>query len=1170
MSTQKKKSPAARDKETPVQDAYRKPPEEVLEALAARPEEGLSDKQVQERLEKWGRNELEEHEERSIWDIILAQINNPVVYLLMAAATLAFAFGDIPEGIAILVVLLINTIIGFWMEYQAQQSMEALREMDKIKARVLRNGEKKQIDAEEIVPGDILLVEAGDLISADARLLESQELGIDESPLTGESVPVTKNPNTIDEEKQVADRINILYKGTAVSSGTGKAVVYGTGMRTELGNISAMVGEQEEEQTPLNQKLNLLTKNLIWVTLGLAVAFFIFGLIAGEEVYELIQTSIAWTIAAIPEGLPIVASIALARGMLRLARHNVIVKKLAAVETLGETTVIFTDKTGTLTKNQLTVSTFYLPEEERMQVDWHKGDRPGLARAGQNDTVKPDENENFRHMLKIAVLANDASLQGEGKKTEAPGEDKADAKKGTENQGDQKATEEKNKKQESPQQKKAGEKNVEQEGREGLSIEIEPVGEKEQKEKKVVNKQENETEKEMKSASADTQKEKGKETAPPSAEPGEGNKLRVVQEDDKQPEVRIVRTEEREDSKDKSSDKAASYQRPEQDPETPASAPPTETEEKEVNVELDVQKDKVEIEASRRSDDKARENEDEVDVNVSVDKDEVHINVSIQKPTSEEDEEPSSPKKKKGNDTIEDEEEEEEVAEEETTEGESGSGEGDPLEVALLHFSKKYNPDSYQQHRSLQRKLHDPFDSESMVMGTIYQENGHYYVAGKGAADAILERSERILVNGKEQELSEDERKKWHDKNDELANDGQRVLAFAYKTTDSLPEGAEADDFLQGLTFIGLIGFLDPPRKEVADAIETCHQAGIKVVMVTGDHPGTALNIGRQVKLVKPENESDHTVLHGKNLQAELDKDDNEKLVTTPVFSRVDPGQKLSLIKHYQDAGEIVGMTGDGVNDAPALKRANIGIAMGKKGTQVAQEVSDMVLKDDSFSSIVRAIEQGRIIFGNIRKFIIYQLSYHLCEIIIIGLISFTLLTLPLLPLQLLYLNLLSDVFPALALGIGAGSPNIMHKPPKDPQEPILTRHNWIQIGVYGFILAACVSGAYFYAHHVWEKPAEITNNIAFFSLAFAQLLHVFNMREADENVFKNQVTRNKYIWMALAFCAAALVAAYFIPGLREILKLQQLEPRVWGLIVITSLAPILIIQLLKIIRKDF
>ncbi|MEQ8547587.1 MAG: cation-transporting P-type ATPase [Cyclobacteriaceae bacterium] len=896
-----------------IDSPYSKSFEEVLKQAGVDPEKGLSDEQVEKSLKKYGANILEEQKKRSVWEILLAQINNPVIYLLTAAAVLAFVYGDVPEGIAIVIVLLINTAIGFWMEYKAQKSMDALKKMDKVVARVLRNGIKKKIDAEELVPGDILLVEAGDLVAADARVCEATELDIDESPLTGESVPVTKTPEIIEEDKGVADRTNLLYKGTAVTGGSGKAVIYATGMQTELGDISAMVGGEEKDEVPLNQKLNKLTKRLIVVTIAMAAAFFLFGWLAGKDIYPLIQTSIAWTIAAIPEGLPIVASIALARGMIRLSKKNVIVKKLEAVETLGETTVIFTDKTGTLTKNELTVNTFSFPDDVRMEVDWHSGKEPQIK-----DKKDPKQNQNYSHILKIAALANDAELYGQ---------------------------------------------------------------ESEENEKK-------------------------------------------------------------------------------------------------------------------------------------------------------------------------------------------GKGEGDPLDLALLQFASQFDKDLYRQNRNQKRKLHDPFDSDSMVMGTVHQLDEGYYMAGKGAAHTMLERCSHILSEEKEKKLSDQDKNFWLKKNDQLADEGLRVLVFAYKNIDSVPENTE--DFLHDMTFTGLIGFIDPPRKEIAEAISKCYDAGIKVVMVTGDHPGTAKNVGKEIGLFKDEQEDDAPVISGRELQKELESDDDSKLVRTRIFSRVDPAQKLSLIKHFQDAGELVGMTGDGVNDSPALKKANIGIAMGKRGTQIAQEVSDMVLKDDAFNSIVEAIEQGRVIFGNIRKFIVYQLSYHLAEILIIADISFSLFTLPLLPLQLLFLNLLSDVFPALALGVGKGNSGIMKEPPKNPNEPLLNTNNWIQIGLYGFIITICVGGAYFFAQYVWNTSEAVTNNIAFFSLAIAQLLHVFNMRESDEPLFRNQVTRNKYIWMALAFCFGALVLAYFIPTIANILSLQSLELRIWLLIAITSVLPLIIIQSIKFITKKF
>ncbi|MFO7720948.1 MAG: HAD-IC family P-type ATPase, partial [Gillisia sp.] len=744
-------------KET-IKNASLKSMEEVLKAFSVDKEKGLSDEEVRKRLKKYGPNILKEQSQRSIWHILFSQINNPIIYLLSAAALLAFAFNDIAEGIAIVVVLVINTIIGFWMEYKAQKSMKSLKELDKIQARVIRNGKKEHIDAEKIVPGDILLVVSGDLIPADGRILEATELQIDESPLTGESVPINKSSDVLKEEKPVADRTNIIYKGTAVSGGTAKAVVYATGMQTELGSISAMVGEEKKDEIPLNQKLNKLTKNLIFVTIGLAVAFLVFGWIAGKEIYLLIQTSIAWTIAAIPEGLPIVASIALARGMLRLAKKNVIVKKLEAVETLGETTVIFTDKTGTLTKNQLTVDTLYFPGDIRMNANW-KDAKPNIE-----EKQEAAKNENFLQIFKISILANDASLEGEEKPEDEEEEEKRDSS--------------------------------------GV----------------------------------------------------------------KEPAERETESRKEEDSRNR-----------------------------ELDVHLQVQQNNVKIETNTESEEKHKA---EVAVDVSADENRISIHIPRSSNSEERNNKSGGKEKKSGEiDKAREnkiEEEQEEINEEKDDHGteENEKGDGDPLEIALLSFTKRFNKDLYKKNRSLKRKLHDPFDSESMVMGAVYKENEGFYVAGKGAAHAILDRSSQVLVGDELKELSDNDKEYWHKKNNELSEEGLRVLAFSYKNIDRLPQGKDAEDFIRGMNFAGLIGFIDPPRKEIANAINTCKDAGIKVIMVTGDHPGTAKNVGEEVGIYDRDKNGDG-VLSGKNLQKELEKEDDSKVINAKIFSRVDPSQKL-------------------------------------------------------------------------------------------------------------------------------------------------------------------------------------------------------------------------------------------------------------------------------------
>ena len=871
--------------------------EETFSELDSR-KEGLSEDKAREKQEKYGKNVIEGKKEKSLFRLFLDQVNNPVIYLLLGAVVVSFIFGDIPEAIAIIVVILLNTIIGFWMEYQARTSVKALKKLNRLQARVKRDGETKKIDAAEVVPGDVIELEAGDVIPADARVVDYAELKVDESPLTGESLPVEKDTEKLEKDTQLADRTNMVFKGTALTNGKATAIVTATGQNTEIGKISEMAEEEDKDEIPLNKKLSKLSHRLIWVTVGMAAVFFAIGWAAGKEIYLMLQTAIAWTVAAIPEGLPIVASIALARGMLRLSKRNVLVKKLAAVETLGETTVIFTDKTGTLTENKLSVDSIEFPGE-KIEAKALKED--------EKDAGDKTENENFQHIFKVSVFCNDA------------------------------------------------------------------------KEK------ENDGEKQLK---------------------------------------------------------------------------------------------------------------------------------------------------------------------------------GDPLDVSVLGFFKKYDSDKAEKLRNSEQINEDPFDSETKFMGAIHQWDDKLYISAKGAADPILSKCRTYLDNGEEKDISDDFKSEWMDKYEELSEKGLKVIAFAYRTADKSESDTlkEKEDFVEDMVFLGFVSFIDPAKEDVKPSIDKCQTAGIKIVMVTGDHPGTAENVARKVGLSADEK---YHVMKGSDIESNKDE-----VIKSNIFARVDPEQKYNIVERFKEEGEITAMTGDGVNDAPALKKADIGIAMGERGTQIAQDVADMILKDDSFPSIVNAIEEGRVIFGNIRKFIIYQLSYHLAEIFIIAGISFSLFYLPLLPLQLLFLNLLSDVFPALALGLGAGDETIMKQKPKDPEEPIINKKNWMAMGIYGIIIAIIVTGAYLLVMFSFNESKEVANTVAFFGLALSQLLHVFNMREPNENIFVNQVVRNKYIWMALAICIAALIAAYFIPLLNDVLSFQELTGTLWLIAVGAAVANLVVIQTVKSIFR--
>ena len=874
----------------------------VLDKLSVSQEHGLSGTEVEARRRRYGANRLRAAKKRSEWAILVDQLKSLMVALLTVAGALSFVLGEWTDGVAIALVVAVNTAIGFFTELKAVRSMEALRQMSRTITRVRRARRLQELPAEQLVPGDIVVLEGGDVVSADLRLIEASKLQADESTLTGESLPVSKQRESLRDNVPLADRSNMLFKGTAVTRGSGEGVVVGTGMNTELGQISALVEEAEEEITPLERRLNKLTGKLVWVTLVVVVAVGASGILAGRDMFLMIETAIALAVAALPEGLPIVATIALARGMWRMAKRNALVNRLSAVETLGATSVICTDKTGTLTENQMTV-THMVPFQGDISVSGE-----GLSTQGEfyrdGSPVDPSGESVLRKALEVSVLCNNASL---------------------------------------------------------------------------------------------TKKEDGK-----------------------------------------------------------------------------------------------------------------------------------------------------------------ASGVGEPMEMALLVAGAKagMTRDGLLEHKPEVRE--EAFDPEVKMMATFHQDNGHYLVAVKGAPESVLDACSTVLSEAGEHKMGHAEREVLLERSYRMAEEGLRVLALAEKT-----ESNSCAAPYQDLHFLSLVGLEDPPRKDVKEAIESCKDAGIRVVMVTGDQALTACSIAVSVGLIKKE---DAETLEGTELKdpVELTVEERERLLKTSIFARVTPKQKLHLVELHQKSGAVVAMTGDGVNDAPALKKADIGVAMGQRGTQVAREASDMVLKDDAFATIVVAVRQGRAIFQNIRMFVFYLLSCNVSEIMAVALASVARVPLPVLPIQILFLNLVTDVFPALALGAGAGDPTVMDRPPREADEPILLRRHWFAIAGYGFVLTMAVLAALGLALLWLEMPEEQAVTVSFLTLAFGQLWHVFNTRSAGSGLFRNGVTRNPYVWCALALCTGLLLAATYVPGLADALKVRSPGLSGWAVIGGMSFVPLIVGQTVK------
>ncbi|MCF8010596.1 MAG: HAD-IC family P-type ATPase [Clostridiales bacterium] len=860
---------------------------------------GITQKEAEKRLKEYGPNQLKQKKAVSPWQIFINQFKNIIIFLLIAATIISILLGETIEAAAIAVVIVLNAILGFITEYRAEQAMDALKKMVPTKAKILRDNKIIKIEAKKVIPGDILILEEGDKVTADGRLAQADNLTVIEAPLTGESEPVSKKTQKLDDpDENLGDRVNMVYMGTAVARGSGKAVVIATSKQTEMGNITQMLEETEETETPLEKKMAHLSHTLVYITLSIAAIVAVLGLLTGKEIVSMFYTALALAISAVPEGLPAVATITLAIGMNRMAKQKAIIRVLPAVETLGSTTIICSDKTGTITENEMTLDKIWLPGKHIKVTG--KGYKPEGEFLHDNNPVKPGNDDDLKNLLRAGLLCSTASLQ----------------------------------------------KN---------------------------------------------------------------------------------------------------------------------------------EKDKWEIA-------------------------------------------------------------------------------GDPTEGALIVAARKAGiernsllENGYKQIRKI------PFSSEEKRMAIYYElPEGKQIVYVKGASSVILNSCNKILQEGKQSDINDDLKKEIENNNNKMGKTGLRILALAYKEVTG-----KNDDPYSRLTFLGLAGMFDPPREEATDAIAEAKKAGIQTKIITGDQPSTAAAIGKRIGLLKDKNEN--AILHGKELARISQEDLMQKIKNTRIFARVSPENKLDIVKALQKKGEIVAMTGDGVNDAPALKKANIGISMGISGTMVAREASSMVLSDDNYATIVKAVKQGRVIFTNIKKFIHYLFSCNLSEILVIFLSIVAGFPVPLLVLHLLWLNLVTDVFPALSLGFEPPEKGVMSTAPRDPGEKILTRPFQWKIGIQGVILSLAAFSAYIYSFNIFSLEAART--ITFLTLAFGQIVHVLNVRKVNGFGLDRSLLNNKVMLGGLTITIILQLFAVYVPFLNYILTTVPPTLSMWIIVITASLVPVILIQ---------
>ncbi len=893
---------------------YNKSADEALKELNVDPTKGLDTASAKERLEKYGANELKEEKGKSFFKKLLAQFSDFLVLILIAAALVSFFIGETQDSIVIIAIVIVNAMLGLYQEGKAEKALDALKKMASPTAKVVRDGKTVEIGSRELVPGDIVILETGDIVPADLRIIDSKNLKIEEASLTGESVAVEKDSSKVLEgEVALGDRVNMAYMSTIVTYGRGKGVVVGTAADTEIGKIATMIQTYEDEATPLQKKLNQLGKILGIATILICIVVFADGLIQGRDPLEMFMVSVSLAVAAIPEGLPAIVTIVLAIGMNKMVKRNAIVKKLLAVETLGATSVICTDKTGTLTQNEMTVVKIYT-NDKIIDIEGVGYEPKGDFKLG-DEKISPLEDKNVQSLLLMGTLVNDAEL--------------------VEN----------------------------------------------------------------------------------------GGQYKIV---------------------------------------------------------------------------------------------------------------------------------------------------GDPTEGALVTLAAKGGIELDSLDEKYPRIQEIPFDASRKMMTTFHEgyiENKITAIT-KGAPDLLIQKCSHILLNGEVVPFTEELKKKVSDTNINFSKQALRVLAVAYKVFDKLPDNLDPENIEKDMIFVGLSGMIDPLRPEAKEAIKLCKKAGIDIKVITGDYKETAFAIARDLGLVESEDEA----MMGEELNKISDEELREVVKRVKVFARVSPEHKVRIVNALKENGEITAMTGDGVNDALAIKKADIGISMGITGTDVAKNTADMILTDDNFASIVSAVEEGRIIFSNIKKFVFFLLSCNIGEILLVFLsIAVFNWPIPLLPIQLLWINLVTDSFPALALGVEKGEPDIMNHPPRNTDEPILDRRMLLGVSFQSLAIAAASLLSFWWAQNTFgSEDLVIVRTVVFTTLITAELLRAYSSRSQKYTLFRIGFFSNRQMVLATLGAFALLLVVLYVPFLQDIFYTQALTLNEWKVIIPLAFIPLVVGELSKIVLSRF